>query len=113
MPATARSSPSIPILVYHQISEAPPRGAPFRGLYVAPSAFARQMAMLKLLGFDRVVLMTNNPDKIMALEDHGVKVIGHRRLMGRVNPHNEVYLTTKAHRAGHLLDTLGLQVAGK
>lgn len=70
-------------------------------------------AMLKLLGFNSVVLMTNNPDKIMALEDHGVKVLGHRRLMGRVNPHNEVYLTTKAHRAGHLLDTLGLQVAGK
>jgi peptidoglycan/xylan/chitin deacetylase (PgdA/CDA1 family) len=51
MPDTASSSPSIPILVYHQISEAPPRGAPFRGLYVAPAAFARQMALLKLLGY--------------------------------------------------------------
>ncbi|MBA3592386.1 MAG: polysaccharide deacetylase family protein [Pseudomonadota bacterium] len=48
---TARPSPSIPILVYHQISEAPPRGAPFRGLYVSPGAFARQMALLKLLGY--------------------------------------------------------------
>ncbi len=45
------SKPSIPILVYHQISEAPPKGAPFRGLYVAPAAFARQMALLKLLGY--------------------------------------------------------------
>ncbi len=70
-------------------------------------------AMLKLLGFKSVVLMTNNPDKISALEDYGVKVLGHRRLMGRVNPHNESYLATKAHRAGHLLDTLGLQVAEK
>lgn len=52
MPDTAASLvPSIPILVYHQISEAPPKGAPFRGLYVAPSAFARQMAWLKLLGY--------------------------------------------------------------
>ena len=52
MPATAaHSAPSIPILVYHQISAAPPKGAPFRGLYVAPSAFARQMAWLKLLGY--------------------------------------------------------------
>ncbi len=42
---------SIPILVYHQISEAPDKGAPFRGLYVAPQAFARQMALLKLLGY--------------------------------------------------------------
>jgi peptidoglycan/xylan/chitin deacetylase (PgdA/CDA1 family) len=47
----ATPAPSIPILVYHQISEAPPRGAPFRGLYVSPGAFARQMALLKLLGY--------------------------------------------------------------
>ena len=42
----------IPILVYHQIAEAPPKGSsPFRGLYVAPAAFARQMAWLKFLGY--------------------------------------------------------------
>jgi peptidoglycan/xylan/chitin deacetylase (PgdA/CDA1 family) len=51
MPAAARQHSPIPILVYHQISEAPPRGAPFRGLYVAPKAFARQMALLGLLGY--------------------------------------------------------------
>jgi peptidoglycan/xylan/chitin deacetylase (PgdA/CDA1 family) len=51
MPDTARPSPSIPILVYHQISEAPPKGAAFRGLYVSPGAFGRQMALLKLLGY--------------------------------------------------------------
>jgi hypothetical protein len=37
----------IPILVYHQIAVAPPKGSPFRGLYVSPAAFARQMAWLK------------------------------------------------------------------
>ena len=42
---------AIPILVYHQIDEAPPKGAPFRSLYVSPAAFARQMAFLKLLGY--------------------------------------------------------------
>ena len=41
----------IPILVYHQIAEAPPKGSPFRSLYVAPGAFARQMTFLKLLGY--------------------------------------------------------------
>lgn len=41
----------IPILVYHQIAEAPPKGAPFRSLYVAPDAFARQMRLLQLLGY--------------------------------------------------------------
>lgn len=41
----------IPILVYHQIAAAPPKGSPFRGLYVSPQAFARQMAWLKWLGY--------------------------------------------------------------
>lgn len=41
----------IPILVYHQIAAAPPKGSPFRSLYVAPEAFSRQMAWLNLLGY--------------------------------------------------------------
>lgn len=41
----------IPVLVYHQIDEAPPKGRPFRSLYVSPGAFARQMKLLKLLGY--------------------------------------------------------------
>jgi peptidoglycan/xylan/chitin deacetylase (PgdA/CDA1 family) len=47
---TANTAP-IPILVYHQIAEAPKKGAPFRVLYVSPAAFARQMALLKTLGY--------------------------------------------------------------
>lgn len=42
---------NIPILTYHQIEEAPPRGAAMRSLYVSPGAFARQMGMLSRLGF--------------------------------------------------------------
>jgi peptidoglycan/xylan/chitin deacetylase (PgdA/CDA1 family) len=41
----------IPILMYHQIDEPPPRGTPLRGLIVAPSSFAWQMRMLRLLGY--------------------------------------------------------------
>lgn len=47
---TANRRP-IPILVYHQIAEAPAKGSAFRSLYVAPEAFARQMAWLKRLGY--------------------------------------------------------------
>jgi peptidoglycan/xylan/chitin deacetylase (PgdA/CDA1 family) len=47
---TANTWP-IPILVYHQIAEAPKKGAPFRGLYISPAAFARQMVLLKMLGY--------------------------------------------------------------
>jgi peptidoglycan/xylan/chitin deacetylase (PgdA/CDA1 family) len=41
----------IPILMYHQIDEPPPRGAPLRGLTVTPSSFGWQMRLLRLLGF--------------------------------------------------------------
>ncbi|WP_457280820.1 polysaccharide deacetylase family protein [Polaromonas sp. P5_D5] len=51
----------IPILVYHQIAEAPPKGSPFRGLYVAPAAFARQMAWLKLLGYTGLSMSALQP----------------------------------------------------
>ena len=49
-PLTANPRP-IPILVYHQIDAAPPKGAPFRSLYVSPAAFARQMLLLRWLGY--------------------------------------------------------------
>ena len=42
---------SIPILTYHQIDTPPPRGTPLRGLIVSPASFARQMFVLKCLGY--------------------------------------------------------------
>ncbi len=42
---------AIPILMYHQIDAVPPSGTPLRGLTVAPAAFARQMRLLKVLGY--------------------------------------------------------------
>jgi peptidoglycan/xylan/chitin deacetylase (PgdA/CDA1 family) len=42
---------TIPILMYHQIDEPPPSGTPLRGLVVSPTAFARQMLMLRLWGY--------------------------------------------------------------
>jgi len=40
-----------PILMYHQIDASPPRGTPLRGLTVTPGRFARQMGLLRLLGY--------------------------------------------------------------
>jgi peptidoglycan/xylan/chitin deacetylase (PgdA/CDA1 family) len=57
---TANRKP-IPILVYHQIAAAPPKGSPFRSLYVAPEAFARQMAWLKLLGYTGLSMSALQP----------------------------------------------------
>ncbi len=41
----------IPILSYHQTDKLPARGAPYRGLVLPPSRFARQMRALRALGF--------------------------------------------------------------
>lgn len=56
MPERTHNSQPIPILVYHQIDVAPPKGAAFRSLYVAPDAFARQMRLLKILGYQGLSL---------------------------------------------------------
>jgi peptidoglycan/xylan/chitin deacetylase (PgdA/CDA1 family) len=45
----------VPILMYHVISTPPP-GAPFPGLYVAPSEFAAQMQALRSAGWHAVTL---------------------------------------------------------
>lgn len=42
---------TIPILMYHQIDQPPARGTGLRGLIVAPSSFAWQMRMLRLMGY--------------------------------------------------------------
>lgn len=41
----------IPILTYHQVDTPPQKGVPYRSLVVSPAAFARQMGMLRLLGY--------------------------------------------------------------
>ena len=63
--------------------------------------FGPAAAMLKTLGYDKVRLMTNNPDKVAALAACGIEVaerVPHR--MGD-NPHNVAYLKTKRERTGH------------
>jgi peptidoglycan/xylan/chitin deacetylase (PgdA/CDA1 family) len=41
----------IPILMYHQIGQPPPRGTPYRALTVHPADFRRQMVWLRRLGY--------------------------------------------------------------
>jgi GTP cyclohydrolase II len=60
--------------------------------------------MLKDLGIRSVRLMTNNPEKISALQNLGVQVTGRVSLNAGVNPENERYLETKATRMKHLLN---------
>ena len=58
--------------------------------------------ILKALGVTRVRLLSNNPDKVHALEKAGVKVV--ERVPCEVTPskHAEEYLKTKRDKLGHL-----------
>jgi len=60
--------------------------------------------MLQMLGATRVVLLTNNPDKLDSLVQAGIEISGRMPLETPVNVHNRRYLTAKAARAGHQLD---------
>ena len=65
--------------------------------------YAVAAKMLSLLGFHQVRLLTNNPDKIAALNAAGIKVVERVAHSFPSNSHNEGYLRTKALKAGHLL----------
>lgn len=58
--------------------------------------------MLRQLGFDRVRLMTNNPDKLRQLARCGVEVVERVPHVFASNGHNALYLRTKAERSGHM-----------
>jgi GTP cyclohydrolase II len=59
-------------------------------------------ALLTELGVKRIRLLTNNPQKINALREHGIDVTGRLPLVTTSNTHNERYLRAKHERAGHL-----------
>jgi GTP cyclohydrolase II len=61
--------------------------------------------ILRHLGIGRVELLTNNPEKVRAVQEAGIEVAGRLPLYGRVNPHNLRYVTSKV-RAGHWLEDM-------
>jgi GTP cyclohydrolase II len=61
-------------------------------------------ALLEELGIERITLLTNNPQKISALRDHGIEIVGRLPLVTSSNTHNERYLKAKTERAGHLAE---------
>jgi GTP cyclohydrolase II len=61
-------------------------------------------SMLAKLGYRRIRLLTNNPDKVVGLQRAGIEVVGRRPLLGTITDENRSYLSTKMHRAGHQLN---------
>lgn len=73
------------------------------GLPTEARDFPVAARMLELLGVPAVRLMTNNPQKVEALEALGVTVAERVPHQLPPNPHNARYLDTKRDRTGHLL----------
>lgn len=63
------------------------------------------LSILADLGVRAARLMTNNPRKIAALEGAGIEIVERVPIECGRNPHNENYLTTKAGRLGHMMQS--------
>ena len=64
--------------------------------------FTLPAGILKSLGVTRVRLLSNNPDKVSALEGAGVSVVERVPCEVTPSPHAEEYLRTKKEKMGHL-----------
>ena len=64
--------------------------------------FALPADILKALGVSRVRLLSNNPDKVAALEHAGIEVTERVPCEVPLSEHAEEYLKTKKEKLGHL-----------
>jgi len=64
--------------------------------------FALPAEILKILGVSRVRLLSNNPDKVAALERAGIQVTERVPCEIPLSEHAEEYLKTKKEKLGHL-----------
>ena len=60
--------------------------------------------ILKIIGIEKVSLLTNNPRKINGLTESGIEVSERIPVQTITNPENEMYLKAKAQKMGHLLE---------
>jgi len=59
--------------------------------------------ILQFFNVGKVLLLTNNPDKMLALEQGGIQIVDRIPLIFPSNPFNDQYLKTKRDKMGHLL----------
>lgn len=65
--------------------------------------YAVAFQILNYLGLKAIKLLTNNPQKVEALEKYGLKVCERIPLAVRPSPENRDYLKTKQEKLGHLM----------
>jgi GTP cyclohydrolase II len=75
-------------------------------------AYELPAEVLKLLGVTAVKLMTNNPEKVAALESAGISVV--ERVSAEVEPQDTFagYLKTKHEKMGHIQDLVTEEQGG-
>ena len=76
------------------------------GLAVDRRCYEQCAEILRHLGVNSVRLMSNNPEKIRALEEMGLKVV--ERVWLETSPRDAArsYLRTKKEKLGHLLEVV-------
>jgi GTP cyclohydrolase II len=67
--------------------------------------FALPAQTLKALGVSKVRLLSNNPEKVEALQRAGVEVVQRVPCEVEPSPHAEEYLKTKKEKLGHLFSS--------
>lgn len=65
--------------------------------------YEKAIRILKYFNVERFRLLTNNPDKLNALTDAGLYITERIPIIVSSNSHNELYLSTKREKLGHIL----------
>ncbi|PXY29863.1 bifunctional 3,4-dihydroxy-2-butanone 4-phosphate synthase/GTP cyclohydrolase II [Prauserella coralliicola] len=77
-----------------------------QGLPVDSRSYGAGAQILRHLGICRLRLITNNPAKYSALDDHALEIVGRVALQTVETPQNLRYLRTKRDRMGHSFGAL-------
>ena len=59
---------------------------------------------MKDLGAKELIVMTNNPKKLIGLEGHDLKIADRLPVKIKPSEHNEKYLSIKKTKLNHMLD---------
>ncbi|WP_182200700.1 bifunctional 3,4-dihydroxy-2-butanone-4-phosphate synthase/GTP cyclohydrolase II [Paraliobacillus salinarum] len=65
--------------------------------------YAISAQMLRDIGVEKLILLTNNPRKIASMTEYGINVVKRQEIQIPSNKDNENYLNTKKSKLGHLL----------
>ncbi len=65
--------------------------------------YTRAIEILKNLNITTIRLLTNNPEKIQAIERSGIRIVDRIQVESEPTLHNKEYLVTKKEKMGHLL----------